>query len=89
MPPFRLPFSSKRPTINTDPAIDENARPTPNDANVASPYRDKPSLALGLKEKRIEPNEFKLSCMRPIRPRPVRTEANLSQRSTTAANIFR
>ncbi|KIX04609.1 uncharacterized protein Z518_05479 [Rhinocladiella mackenziei CBS 650.93] len=59
MPPFRMPFSSKRPTT-TEP-IDENARPTPNGENVTSPYRERPSLALGIKEKQQEPNEFKLS----------------------------
>ncbi|KIV88794.1 hypothetical protein PV10_08437 [Exophiala mesophila] len=62
MPPFRIPFTSKRPTVNTESVTDENARPTPNGDHVTSPYtKDKPSLALGLKERRDEPNEFKLS----------------------------
>jgi hypothetical protein len=63
MPPFRMPFTSKRsvPPVETN---DENVRPNSLDGNVKSPYgRDKPSLALGLKEKKVEPNEFKLSCM--------------------------
>ena len=69
MPPFRMPFTSKRPTAPVDTAADENARPNSLDGNgngnVKSPYgRDKPSLALGTKEKKIEPNEFKLSCRR-------------------------
>jgi len=63
MPPFRsyMPFTSKRPTAPVDTS-DENARPGSFDGNVKSPYgRDKPSLALGIKEKKIESNEFKLS----------------------------
>jgi len=60
MPPFRMPFTSRRPNLSVE-TNDENARPAPNDGNIASPYRDKPSLALGIKEKREEPNEFKLS----------------------------
>ncbi len=62
MPPFRMPFTSRRP-VATDVA-DENARPTSMDQSVTSPYKDKPSLALGIKEKRADLNEFKLSCMR-------------------------
>jgi len=61
MPPFRMPFTSKRTVAPTEP-VDENARPNSLDGNVTSPYgREKPSLALGLKEKKAEPNEFKLS----------------------------
>ncbi|EXJ85210.1 hypothetical protein A1O3_05885 [Capronia epimyces CBS 606.96] len=60
MPPFRMPFSSKRPMVTTEP-VDENARPTSNDGHVTSPYRDKPSVALGVKERREAPDEFKLS----------------------------
>ncbi|KAK7903095.1 hypothetical protein LTR67_001112 [Exophiala xenobiotica] len=59
MPPFRMPFTSRRP-VATDVA-DENARPTSRDQSVTSPYKDKPSLALGIKEKRADLNEFKLS----------------------------
>ncbi|KAI1616597.1 hypothetical protein EDD37DRAFT_70529 [Exophiala viscosa] len=58
MPPFRMPFSSRRPTVPSEPN-DENARPSSKDAS--SPYKEKPSLALGVKEKQEEPNEFKLS----------------------------
>ncbi|KAK5073954.1 hypothetical protein LTR64_006905 [Lithohypha guttulata] len=55
MAPFRIPFTSKRPTpAVVDITTDENAKPAPG-----SPY--KPSLALGTKERREEPNEFKLS----------------------------
>lgn len=56
MAPFRIPFTSKKPTNGSaDPINDENSKPSPN-----NPY--KPSLALGIKERRDEPNEFKLSC---------------------------
>ena len=62
MPPFRMPFTSKRPTAPTD-TPDENVRPNSVDGNVKSPYgKEKPSLALGIKEGKAEPNEFKLSC---------------------------
>ncbi|KIW95342.1 uncharacterized protein Z519_03926 [Cladophialophora bantiana CBS 173.52] len=62
MPPFRMPFTSKRPAAPIETTNDENARPNSFDGNVKSPYsRDKPSLALGVKEKTVEPNEFKLS----------------------------
>ncbi|KAK5378704.1 hypothetical protein LTR11_004399 [Exophiala xenobiotica] len=61
MPPFRMPFTSRRP-VATDVA-DENARPTSRDQSVTSPYKDKPSLALGIKEKRADLNEFKLSSL--------------------------
>lgn len=59
MPPFRLPFTSKKPVTNEviQGVPDENAKPEP----LGSPY--KPSLALGQKEKRQDVNEFKLSCM--------------------------
>ncbi|EXJ85905.1 hypothetical protein A1O1_06274 [Capronia coronata CBS 617.96] len=60
MPPFRMPFTTKRPTVSTEP-VDENSRPTSNDGSVTSPYRDKPSVALGIKERREAPDEFKLS----------------------------
>ncbi len=57
-----MPFTSKRNMAPIEP-VDENARPNSIDGNVKSPYgREKPSLALGLKEKKVEPNEFKLSC---------------------------
>ena len=65
MPPFRIPFTSKRsPVANgLDTSInDENARPGSNGADVSSPYKDKPSLALGVKGSKEEPNEFKMSC---------------------------
>jgi len=57
MAPFRIPFTSKKP-VNTvaEPSNDENVKPG---ANISY----KPSLALGVKERREEPNEFKLSCM--------------------------
>ena len=66
MPPFRLPFTSRKgPVVNGTEVSDENARPASHDPNnTRSPYSSKPSLALGVKEKKIEPNEFKLSCMR-------------------------
>lgn len=66
MPPFRIPFTSRRgPVVNGTEANDENARPASHNANNKnSPYSSKPSLALGVKEKKIEPNEFKLSCTR-------------------------
>lgn len=57
MAPFRIPFTSKRPTTNgVEIPSDENVKPS-----LGSPY--KPSLALSTKERRDEPNEFKLSCM--------------------------
>lgn len=56
MAPFRMPFSTKRPPNGTiDTTTDENIKP-----GSGSPY--KPSLALGTKERRDEPNEFKMSC---------------------------
>lgn len=60
MAPFRIPFTSKKTPASRDP-ISNNENVDPN-----SPYgRDKPSLALGMKEKKDEPNEFKLSCELP------------------------
>ncbi len=63
MPPFRIPFTSRKP-VNGVNVNDENARPTSHDSQTSSPYQSKSSLALNIKEKREEPNEFKLSCMR-------------------------
>jgi len=59
MPPFRIPFTSKKPaTANSvDPLSEVNK--LADDANT--PYKDRPSLALGIKGSREEPNEFKLS----------------------------
>jgi hypothetical protein len=52
-----MPFSSKK-SVALNPAQLNNENVDPND-----PYgRPKPSLALGMKEKKDEPNEFKLSC---------------------------
>lgn len=60
MAPFRIPFTSKKTPASRD-SISNNENVDPN-----SPYgRDKPSLALGTKEKKDEPNEFKLSCELP------------------------
>lgn len=56
MAPFRIPFTSRKPALNTaDVTNDENVKPV-------AESQFKPSLALGLKERREEPNEFKLSC---------------------------
>jgi len=60
MAPFRIPFTSRKPANSNSevqPMTDENVKPT---SAAGSPYR--PSLALGVKERREEPNEFKLSC---------------------------
>jgi hypothetical protein len=59
MPPFRIPFTSKKPTASNglDP-LNGADRPV-DDANT--PHKDRPSLALGIKSSREEPNEFKLS----------------------------
>lgn len=56
MAPFRIPFTSKKP-INgaVETVTDENVKPV-----NGGPF--KPSLALGVKERRDEPNEFKMSC---------------------------
>lgn len=55
MAPFRIPFTSKKP-INgvVETTTDENVKPV-----NGGPF--KPSLALGVKERREEPNEFKMS----------------------------
>ena len=56
MAPFRIPFTSRKPVNNAaETTTDENVKPV-----TGSPF--KPSLALGMKERREEPNEFKLSC---------------------------
>ena len=64
MPPFRIPFTSRKgPAANGTEVTDENARPAAGNAQTNnSPYSSKPSLALGTKERKDEPNEFKLSC---------------------------
>lgn len=55
MPPFRISFTSKKPVNGVaETSTDENARPGANNFY-------KPSLALGIKERRDEPDEFKLS----------------------------
>lgn len=64
MPPFRIPFTSRRPVPNGVDVNDENARPTTHDTTSSSPYQSKSSLALNIKEKKEDPNEFKLSCTR-------------------------
>jgi hypothetical protein len=61
MPPFRNPFSVKKPTTNgLEPVNDENAGPLSNGA-FADDQTPKPSVALSIKGNRDEPNEFKLS----------------------------
>ena len=67
MPQFRIPFTSRKgPFVNDTEVTDENARPVAADAkNTNSPYSSKPSLALGVRGKREETNEFKLSCLLP------------------------
>lgn len=61
MPPFRIPFTSKKPaTSNGVDPLSEESKPL-DDANT--PYKDRPSLALGIKGSREEPNEFKLSAV--------------------------
>ncbi|RMZ75687.1 hypothetical protein DV738_g5322, partial [Chaetothyriales sp. CBS 135597] len=60
MPPFRIPFTNRRPINGTAPN-DENARPAAPNQSLSSPYQSKSSLALNTKECGEEPNEFKLS----------------------------
>jgi len=61
MPPFRIPFTSKKPaTANGVDPFSEVKTPA-DDANT--PHKDRPSLALGIKGSREEPNEFKLSAV--------------------------
>ncbi|KAK6376152.1 uncharacterized protein PV06_02105 [Exophiala oligosperma] len=90
MPPFRMPFTSRRPVTN-EPTSDENARPTSMDGLISSPYRDKPSLALGLKEKRAEPNEFKLSSVNDsgeyLPPSPTEKESFWSKAKSPTSTI--
>ncbi len=64
MPPFRNPFSTRKPAATTglEPVNDENARPL---SNGATDQAAKPSLALSIKGNKEEPNEFKLSGMVP------------------------
>ena len=59
MPPFRIPFTSKKPPISNGLNPSDEAGDAVEDANT--PYKDRPSLALGIKGNREEPNEFKLS----------------------------
>ena len=63
MPPFRNPFSTRKPatTNGLEPINDENARPLSNGAFVADGPAQKQSVALSIKGNRDEPNEFKLS----------------------------
>ena len=66
MPPFRNPFSARKPATPTgvDPVNDENARPASDDATTSNGL-SKPSVALSIKGSREEQqNEFKLSGMR-------------------------
>lgn len=63
MPPFRIPFTSKKPVANVVSVGDENTRPATHDSHTSSPYQSKSSLALNFKEKKEEPNEFKLSAV--------------------------
>lgn len=56
MAPFRMPFSKKPTTLNGS-VYHSNENVDPN------AVKDKPSVALGTKEKKDEPNEFKLSCV--------------------------
>ncbi|KIX95649.1 uncharacterized protein Z520_08769 [Fonsecaea multimorphosa CBS 102226] len=90
MPPFRMPFTSKRPTAPIE-TNDENARPNSFDGNIKSPYsKDKPSLALGIKEKTVEPNEFKLSSVNDsgeyLPPSPTEKQSFWSAKSPSSAN---
>lgn len=63
MPPFRNPFSTKKPSAanGLEPVNDENARPLSNGASAADGQTPRPSVALSIKGNRDEPNEFKLS----------------------------
>ncbi|RMZ85709.1 hypothetical protein DV737_g397, partial [Chaetothyriales sp. CBS 132003] len=61
MPPFRIPFTNRRP-LNSPAPNGENIRPAAaHDSSLSSPYHSKSSLALNNKERSEEPNEFKLS----------------------------
>jgi hypothetical protein len=59
MPPFRIPFTSKKPAHSN--GIDSLSEPNQPADDANTPHKDKPSLALGIKGSREEPNEFKLS----------------------------
>jgi hypothetical protein len=87
MPPFRIPFTSKKPATPTG-FNDENVLPISNGTDIQSPYRDKPSLALGTKGSKAEPNEFKLSCKMTCDPVEAIRGSSRPQRSMTAANTF-
>ena len=65
MPPFRIPFTSKKPVPNGVDVNDENTRPASHGSGAASPYQSKSSLALNVKEKKENSLEYKLSCMLP------------------------
>ena len=90
MPPFRNPFSVKKPTTNgLEPVNDENAPPLSNSA-VADGQMPKPSVALSIKGNRDEPNEFKLSGEVPKHSPHYFKESMLTipKPSTTAAYIY-
>ena len=63
MPPFRNPFSTKKPSTanGLEPVNDENVRPLSNGVSTADGQPPRPSVALSIKGNRDEPNEFKLS----------------------------
>lgn len=81
MPPFRNPFSTRKPASanGLEPGDDENVRPVSNGTAVADGQATKPSVALNIKGNRDEPNEFKLSGKFPSSQPPYqRTNADLS-----------
>jgi hypothetical protein len=62
MPPFRNPFSIRKPVSanGLESGNDENIRPSSNTATVADGQVTKPSVALNIKGNGDDPNEFKL-----------------------------
>ena len=92
MPPFRNPFSTRKPpAVNgLEPVNDENAPPLSNGASAAEGQTLRPSVALSIKGNRDEPNEFKLSGEFPNhRLTSQRLMLTTPKPLTTAAYIYR
>jgi hypothetical protein len=63
MPPFRIPFTNRKTPFlyGLETNNDENARPISGGGELPDHNKARPSLALGIKGNREEPNEFKMS----------------------------
>ncbi|KAI9735223.1 MAG: hypothetical protein M1834_001813 [Cirrosporium novae-zelandiae] len=95
MPPFRIPFTSKRPNTLDNPTSDENARPpqSPEDGfEKVDTHDSRSSAGLNIPRNKEQPNEYKLGIVNdsgvflPPSPPEKRSFWHRSNNSTTSSN---